>query len=148
MEPTTFLPALRALVEAYDTFRSVSEPHLEALGLAPPHFDILATLDEEPPMTCKELGERTLLVKGTLSGHLNRLEELGLIQRERGLQDTRQILVSLTARGQAEIGRAFPQHMAFLATLFGRMETADLAALHQGLAAFRRVLRQVGEPVA
>ena len=38
-------------------------------------------------MTCKELGEKLWITKGTLTGVLDRLEAKGLVQRERKIED-------------------------------------------------------------
>ena len=48
-------------------------------------------------MTCRELGEKTLITKGTLTGVLDRMEARGLIRRGPSDADRRQVFVSLTA---------------------------------------------------
>lgn len=134
------LPLARALVGAYDAFRKASDPHVESMGLSPAHFDILATLGDEPGMTCKEVGERTLLTKGTLSGHLARLEEKGLIRRVRGEEDTRQIIVSLTPEGQEVFEATFYPHIAYMKARFDRLPDDKQALLARLLRELRTVL--------
>ena len=68
-----FLPSLRELVRCYQTFSAYSAAHLRTLGLTPPQFDIVATLGNTPGMTPKEVGEKTLITKGTLTGVVDRL---------------------------------------------------------------------------
>ena len=125
----SLLPIARALVQAYEAFRRVSDPNIRAMGLNPAHFDIIATLGDERGLTCKELGERTLLVKGTLSGHLDRLEINGLIARTRAEQDTRQIIVSLTPKGKAVFEATFYPHLAHLQARFDKLSAERQAML-------------------
>lgn len=58
MSAVTVLPLIRELAMTYQTFETYSTRHVRALGLTMTQFDILATLGNQPPMTCKELGRR------------------------------------------------------------------------------------------
>jgi len=60
---TNFLPVLRNLVSAYQAFERYSAPDLRSMGLTMTQFDVIATLGNQPPMTCKELGEKPWLPK-------------------------------------------------------------------------------------
>ena len=77
----TYLTLIKQLAEAYQAFERYSASHVRELGLTPTQFDILATLGNQRPMTCKELGEKTLIMKGTMTGVLDRLTIKGLIDR-------------------------------------------------------------------
>ena len=103
------LRSIRLLCECVQLFESASNRTVRQLGFTPAQFDIIATLGNTSGMTCKELGEKTLITKGTLTGVLDRMEQKGLIVRERGGEDRRQLFVKLTASGEAEFTKAFPQ---------------------------------------
>ena len=62
-------------------------------------------------MPLKEIGERLFLDSGTLTPLLKRLEAAGLVKRTRSTEDERQVLIALTAQGQAlkDKARAVPQ---------------------------------------
>ena len=81
MTPTPFLPTLRELASAYQAFEAYSAVHIRTLDLTPAQFDIIATLGNTPGMPFKELGEKTLITKGTLTGVVNRLTDKKLVQR-------------------------------------------------------------------
>jgi len=66
-----------------------SSVHIRSLGLTPPQFDIVATLGNTPGMSPKELGEKTLITKGTLTGVVDRLEDKGLVRPDRLASDGR-----------------------------------------------------------
>jgi hypothetical protein len=54
-------------VQCYQAFEAYSATHIRTLGLTPPQFDIVATLGNTSGMTATELGEKTLITKGTLT---------------------------------------------------------------------------------
>ena len=103
-----FLPVLRNLVSAYQAFERFSAPDLRAMGLTMTQFDVIATLGNQPPMTCKELGEKTLVTKGTLTGVLERLESKGILERKLNPEDARSQMIGLTIEGQELFERVFP----------------------------------------
>ena len=126
-----FLPVLRKLVVTYQSFECYSSEHMKSLGITMTQFDIIATLGNQPPMSCKLLGEKTLVTKGTMTGVLERLEEKGFIRRELNAEDARSQLISLTKKGQQLFEKIFPEHMNHLQKAFGKLskkELEDLAA--------------------
>ncbi len=114
MRRERYLKTLRALAECYQTFERVSAAHLRQLGLTAPQFDIVATLGNTAGMTFKELGEKSLITKGTLTGVVDRLEARGIVQRIESPTDKRCTIVALTLVGQQQFDAYFPKHIAFL----------------------------------
>jgi DNA-binding MarR family transcriptional regulator len=94
-----YLRMIRTMAECYQAFERSGAAQDRNAGLTSPQFDIIATLGNTEGMTCKELGEKTLMTKGTLSGVLDRLQERGLIERTEHVNDGRMIIVKLTALG-------------------------------------------------
>lgn len=137
-----FLPALRELVRTYQAFDAFSGQHIRKLGLTMSQFDVIATLGNTRGMSCRDIGEKTLMVKGTLTGVLDRLEKKQLISRAENPQDKRSVLVHLTPAGQRVFESAFPAHLAYLEGAFKRLGKQRLATLQQELAALREALEQ------
>lgn len=134
-----FLPVLRKLVVTYQAFEQYSSAHMKSLGLTMTQFDLIATLGNQPPMTCKVLGEKTLTTKGTLTGVLERLEEKGVIFREINREDGRSQLISLTKKGQQIFDKSFPEHMAHLQKAFGQLNKRELDELSKSLEKLKKV---------
>ena len=132
-----YLPMLRALIDTYTQIMSVGDRHIEQLGLTPAQFDVLATLGDTPGMTCKELGENTLITKGTLTGVLDRLENKGFIERTRGATDHRQIHVKLTEAGDQVFNATFYRQLDYLSGFFGHFPPERQAALTEHLQALK-----------
>lgn len=135
-----FLSVLRELVECYQSFERYSAAHIHTLGLTPPQFDVIATLGNTPGMTFRELGERTLITKGTLTGVVDRLEAKGFVIRESCPDDGRSTIVRLTQQGEKVFDRAFPAHISHLHEAFGKVCEKELAVLGQGLRTLRKAL--------
>ena len=133
MKNKTFMPLVRALIECAQSFERCSGLHVRELGLTPAQFDIIATLGNTAGMSCKELGEKTLITKGTMTGVLDRLEQKGLITRHDSPNDGRSWITKLTRRGQALFEKIFPAHLAHLSPLFASFSDAELNAMRQQL---------------
>ena len=128
-----FLPVLRNLVSAYQAFERYSAPHIAGMGLTMTQFDVIATLGNQLPMSCKELGEKTLVTKGTLTGVLERLEAKGLILRQANSEDARSQLIGLTLEGQSVFEKVFPEHLEFLNKAFKKLSSDELQQLEKSL---------------
>jgi MarR family 2-MHQ and catechol resistance regulon transcriptional repressor len=118
--PEIYRKALRTLVETYFAFLDKDAAVARANGLTSSQFDVIATLGNTPGMTCRELSEKTLVTKGTLTGVLDRLQARGLVRRSPSRTDRRSIHVQLTARGDELFRRVFPRAVATLRPYFER----------------------------
>jgi len=140
MTTTPFLPALRELASAYQAFEAYSAAHIRTLDLTPAQFDIIATLGNTPGMPFKELGEKTLITKGTLTGVVDRLTDKKLVQRVASPSDGRSQTVQLTPQGVALFERIFPDHLAHLQRAFVDLSPDELANLEKSLRHLREAL--------
>ncbi len=118
------LKILRPLAETYYAFLRKSDGHVRTLGLTPSQFDVIATLGDTGGMTCRELSEKTLVTKGTLTGVLDRLAAKGLIERVPSRQDRRCTTIRLTLTGDRLFRKAFPAQIAYLKPYVERALTA------------------------
>lgn len=79
---------------------------LQELGVTYPQYLVLLVLWERDRLMVSEIGERLFLESPTLTPLLKRMELLGLVQRTRGRNDERQVIVSLTRPGRELRSRA------------------------------------------
>jgi DNA-binding MarR family transcriptional regulator len=133
----TFMPTLRQLMRCTQAFERYSGVHVKQLGLTESQFDVIATLGNTDGMTCKDLGERTLITKGTLTGVLDRMEARGLISRRADPVDARRTHIALTRAVNAMFEEVFPAHLKHLQRAFGRVDAAELERLRAGLTALK-----------
>lgn len=78
-------------------------------GMTVTDVQVIDILRSSGPMTAGQLAELTGLTTGAITGMLNRLEESGLVRRERDPEDGRRVIVSLAADRQEmrQIGPIF-----------------------------------------
>jgi len=83
----------RQLVKKY-------KPYLNEIGLTYTQYIVLLVLWETSPITVKALGDMLYLDSGTLTPLLKRLEADGIITRARSKDDERNLVVTLTKKGE------------------------------------------------
>ncbi len=88
------------------------------VGLEPRQHQLLLTVRGLPPdlrPTIGTLAERLVVKHNTAVELLDRLEAVGLVQRDADPNDRRVVLVSITQRGRAMLDRLSLAHRAELA---------------------------------
>lgn len=108
---TPALTTIRELVRAYQAFSSYSEAFVRQYDLTPAQFDVIATLGNTLGMSMGDIGDKTLITKGTLTGVVDRLEKKGLVTREVPPENRRSVIVKLTPSGTQLFEQAFPAHI-------------------------------------
>ena len=133
-----------AVYSTAHAFNRVYKPLLDRLGLTYPQYLVMLVLWERDGVPLKDIGERLFLDSGTLTPLLKRLEAAGLIRRTRSKQDERQVLIALTAQGQALHEKAKMLPEAILAA--SACSIGELTAMKNQLTALRdRLLAMTGE---
>lgn len=87
----------------YATSRAVTSlyrPFLDPLGITYPQYLVLLVLWEKDSLALKEIGEKLFLDSGTLTPLLKKMEEKGLVIRNRSENDERNLVITLTTRGR------------------------------------------------
>jgi DNA-binding MarR family transcriptional regulator len=94
-------------------------------------YDALVHLEEAPGgLRMNELADRILYSKSGFTRVVDRMEEAGLVRRERPSYDRRSILVVLTDQGSRTLGRARRHHRHAVEQHFSQHLTdSDVRAL-------------------
>ena len=77
------------------------KPYLDELDLTYTQYITLMVLWEHKAMTVKALGQELYLDSGTLTPLLKKLEEKGFVTRRRSELDERNLIVTITEKGEA-----------------------------------------------
>lgn len=122
-----FIPLMQELASAYQAFSLYDAEGLRTSGsrLTPSQARVVFTIGGTDGMTCKEIGDLTLITKGTLTGVIDRLEEKELVERWSVEGDGRKTIVALTRKGERVYEKAFPKHIAFLKEKFDGLSAKD-----------------------
>lgn len=106
------LKSLRRIIRAVDLY---SRKLVTQTGLSGPQLICLRQLASDGPMQTNHLADAVNLSPATVCGILNRLEQRGLVIRERQQDDRRRVLVKLSDAGQDTVDHAPPAlHDSFL----------------------------------
>ena len=135
-----FLKSIRLLAECMQGYERLSGEYVRRSGLTHAQFDIIATLGNTPGMSYKELGEKTLITKGTLTGVIERLEQKGLVERQRSDCDKRSFFVKLSAEGERVFDEVFPQVISQSGKVFAHYTPEDFTALEKTLSELKNVI--------
>ncbi|MCT7955789.1 MarR family winged helix-turn-helix transcriptional regulator [Laspinema palackyanum] len=138
----SFLPAMRELVRTYQAFSSYSEAHVRQFDLTPAQFDVIATLGNTNGLSMGEIGEKTLITKGTLTGVIDRLIKKQLVIREVPQDNRRNVIVQLTDQGQELFEQSFPSHIAHLKERFDLLQPTEVEVLTNLLVQLRQAFQK------
>ncbi len=130
-----------ALTRAYLTFARVASSRVDEYGLTIPQFGILEALHHLGPLSLGELAEKLLVTGGNITFVMNRLEEQGLVYRDRSDEDRRVILARLTPRGKELIRGVFPGHADFVGKVVNHLSLEEQEDL-------RELLKKLGHGMA
>ena len=118
------------------------KPFLDEIDLTYTQYIVMMVLWEEREINVKELGSRLYLDSGTLTPVLKRLEQKGLITRQRDDKDERVLIVSITKEGDELKDKAveIPVKMAGCVSLEPQDAAELYRLLHKLLAGFEQVM--------
>ena len=118
---------MQELAAAYQAFSLYDAEGLRksGSGLTPSQARVIFTIGDTDGMTCKDIGDITLITKGTLTGVVDRLEEKGLVERWSVEGDGRKTIVALTRNGERVYKKEFPKHVEFLKEKFDNLGSRD-----------------------
>jgi MarR family transcriptional regulator, organic hydroperoxide resistance regulator len=134
-----------AVYSTAHAFNRFYKPLLDKLGLTYPQYLVMLVLWEEDGVPVKEIGERLFLDSGTLTPLLKRLEAAGLLKRTRSKEDERQVIVALTAQGEALKEKARSLPLSILAA--SQCSVAELTALKSEIVSLREKLNAAAESI-
>lgn len=135
-----FLKSIRLLADCLQSYERLSGQYVRQSGLTHAQFDIIATLGNTPGMSYKELGDKTLITKGTLTGVIERLEQKGLVERQRNACDKRSFFVKLTREGEQVFCDVFPEVISQSGKVFAHYTEDDFTALEKTLSELKTVI--------
>ncbi|WP_182376313.1 MarR family transcriptional regulator [Nocardioides sp. WS12] len=82
------------------TVRDALQPLLDEHGLTLEHWRIIAVIDDEPGLGMSEVAVAAVVPAASLTRHMDRLVERGLVVRRADPEDGRRAVVALSPRGQ------------------------------------------------
>lgn len=98
-------------------------------GLTIAQFDVMATLEYAQGVTQQELAEKLLVTKGNICGLIDRLEDVGWVERRADPNDARARRLYVTATGRRRLEEVYPEHATEVVSLTGTLCDSDVVTL-------------------
>jgi DNA-binding MarR family transcriptional regulator len=114
----------------------------EQLGITARQATLLWLVKRSPGLSLAELAAEEGISAPALSGHVDRLERAGLIERVRSSEDRRRVGLRLTEEGARIMRNVRARRTTWLAERLRVLEPEELAAVD---AAMPALLRLIGE---
>jgi len=102
-----------------------AEREIARHDLTPGEFAILEALYHLGPLLLGDVQRRILVSSGGVTYLVDRLESAGLVERRDCPGDRRARYAALTARGEALLGRIFPEHAAAIVDAVSGLTAAE-----------------------
>ena len=102
------------------------------------HLNVLFVLSGDGPLPMNRLAELLDVSQASATGIVDRMEQRGLVTRERDEDDRRVVRVVLSAQGEGLIAGIAEDRRDKLGRLIDSLAEDDAAALLQGMRAMRR----------
>lgn len=140
--------AFRAFLRASGLVRRVMEPFFAQFGISGAQWGVLLALgraadDGELGLRLTDIGDRLLIRPPSVTGVIDRLERMGLVERTSSSQDMREKHVSLTPAGRHLFGRVKKDRQVKVNDIMGGLtmkEQSELSHLLRRLGAHLELL--------
>jgi len=114
----------------------------ETLGVTSRQATLLWLVREHPGLTLKELAALEHISAPSLSGHVDRLEGAGLLERVRSQQDRRRVGLRLTPAGSQLLRRVRARRTTWLVERLGELDPEQIDAVERALEPLTALLSQ------
>lgn len=102
----------------------------EGFDVTLPRFDLMAQLDRAPNgMTLGELSQRMMVSNGNVTGLVERLVSLNIVERTPAPNDRRAMIVTLTSEGRRTFRSLARTHEEWIAEIFSDLSQAEMDTL-------------------
>jgi len=117
------------------------QPYLDKLGVTYPQYLVLMVLWESGEVSVNEIAKKLILNTNTITPLLKRMEQQGLLKRERSEADERKVIICLSEKGNAleQEAALIPEKLAKY-LLKGNVEIKDFIKLKDQLDSIISVL--------
>ncbi len=112
----------------------------EQLGVTARQATLLWLVKRSPGLSLAELAAEEGISPPALSGHVDRLERAGLLERVRSSEDRRRVGLRLTEDGARLLRRIRARRTTWLTERLGALEPSELEAIEEAVPALRRLL--------
>jgi DNA-binding MarR family transcriptional regulator len=112
----------------------------EQVGITARQATLLWLIRRSPGLSLAELAAEEGISPPALSGHIDRLESAGLVERVRSSKDRRRVGLRLTEKGSQLLRRVRARRTTWLAERMRSLDPQELEAIEIALPSLHRIL--------
>ena len=112
----------------------------ESLGITSRQATLLSLIKEHPGLSLRELAALERISAPSLSGHVDRLEQAGLIERVRSGGDRRRVGLGLTTVGDRLLRKVRAQRTTWLAERLAELSPDQVEAVENAIEPLNELL--------
>ena len=116
----------------------------ERLGVTARQTTLMWLIRRSPGLSLRDLAELERISPPALSGHVDRLERAGLVERVRSTDDRRRVGLLLTPAGDRLLRRIRARRTTWLAERLELLEPSELDTVSAALPALRQLVELPG----
>jgi DNA-binding MarR family transcriptional regulator len=129
-------PAYRALIRTIGLLKRAMEPYFARHGISASQWAVLRALnraqdDGAEGIRLTDLSETLLIRPPSVTGAVDRLQRMGLVDRRASQADHRERLVKLTTPGRKLVERVRRGHAGRVQRVLGALSVAEQQELHR-----------------
>lgn len=137
--------AMLNLLRTADRLQIQLDRLLRSYGFTASQYNVLRILrGEGKPLPCLEIASRLITAVPAITALLDRLEEAGLIVRERSVEDRRVVYIAITPKALEQLARVDQPLQEMHRRLLGHLSSAEIKQLSSLL----EKARNSGQPQA
>jgi len=137
-------PLINRSVRRAITMTAALEPDLD-LNVTHQQFEVIVLLDEEQTLQVAEIGKKLQIAKAQMTQVMDKLSELGLIEREINPADRRAINVSLSPRGKTVLEANKERLRNAVKETMSSISDEDLEELSASLRKVQNIMAMIDE---
>ena len=142
--------AFRSLVRTYGLLKRVMEPYFARFGISGSQWSVLRTLhrcgeDGQHELRLSDLGNKLIVRPASVTGVVDRLQRMGLVDRVTAPDDQRVKHVSLTQRGDDLVRKVLEHHPRQIGAVLGGLSEPEQGELGRLLDRLEPHLRQMAD---
>ncbi len=110
------------------------------------HLNVLIVLEADGPLPMRGLAEAMDVSQASATGIVDRMEQRGLVERQRDAEDRRVVRVAITDEGRQLVAGMANERREHLAQMLGEFTDDELQAFLIGVRAMRRARERFHAP--
>ena len=107
-------------------WKILTENSMSELGLSLGEFGVLVMLSESGPQLMVDLAKNQGITQAAITGIIDKLQELGLAQREPSKTDKRKVRASITEKGEQQVNAGMRLYKKFVENATRQMSLRDM----------------------